>query len=108
MYLFPGFAFVIVPLLQRSINVCFQLTAEQGSFEGRVVVVCEKMMAQPCWVSSNQLVHSKSSRGMTLLHLAAAQGYAGLIQTLIRWRYAHKITHKHTHTLTHTHTHTGL
>ncbi|CAL8356824.1 unnamed protein product [Gadus morhua 'NCC'] len=66
-----------------------QLTAEQGSFEGRVVVVCEKMMAQPCWVSSNQLVHSKSSRGMTLLHLAAAQGYAGLIQTLIRWRNKH-------------------
>ncbi|MEQ2159798.1 hypothetical protein GOODEAATRI_026971 [Goodea atripinnis] len=32
------------------------------------------------------LVHSKNSRGMTLLHLAAAQGYAGLIQTLIRWR----------------------
>uniref|UniRef100_A0A667XRR8 Calmodulin-binding transcription activator 1 n=1 Tax=Myripristis murdjan TaxID=586833 RepID=A0A667XRR8_9TELE len=60
-----------------------------SSFEGRVVVVCEKMMSQPCWVSSNQLVHSKSSRGMTLLHLAAAQGYAGLIQTLIRWRTKH-------------------
>ncbi|KAJ3601828.1 hypothetical protein NHX12_029591, partial [Muraenolepis orangiensis] len=28
------------------------LTTEQGSFEGRVVVVCEKMMAQPCWVST--------------------------------------------------------
>uniref|UniRef100_A0A3P8S4Y7 CG-1 domain-containing protein n=1 Tax=Amphiprion percula TaxID=161767 RepID=A0A3P8S4Y7_AMPPE len=51
--------------------------------ESRVVVVCEKMMSQPCWASSNQLVHSKNSRGMTLLHLAAAQGYAGLIQTLI-------------------------
>ncbi|XP_029005942.1 calmodulin-binding transcription activator 1-like isoform X2 [Betta splendens] len=59
------------------------------SFEGRVVVVCEKMMSQPCWASSNQLVHSKNSRGMTLLHLAAAQGYAGLIQTLIRWRTKH-------------------
>ncbi|XP_071385002.1 calmodulin-binding transcription activator 1-like [Centroberyx affinis] len=66
-----------------------QVSPEQGSFEGRVVVVCEKMMSQPCWVSSNQLVHSKSSRGMTLLHLAAAQGYAGLIQTLIRWRTKH-------------------
>ncbi|KAM6980784.1 calmodulin-binding transcription activator 1 [Aplochiton taeniatus] len=66
-----------------------QLSPEQGSFEGRVVVVCEKMMSRPCWVSSNQLVHSKSSRGMTLLHLAAAQGYAGLIQTLIRWRTKH-------------------
>uniref|UniRef100_A0A3B4Z4B6 Uncharacterized protein n=1 Tax=Stegastes partitus TaxID=144197 RepID=A0A3B4Z4B6_9TELE len=47
------------------------------------------MMSQPCWASSNQLVHSKNSRGMTLLHLAAAQGYAGLIQTLIRWRTKH-------------------
>lgn len=64
----------------------FQISPDQGSFEGRVVVVCEKMMSQPCWASSNQLVHSKNSRGMTLLHLAAAQGYAGLIQTLIRWR----------------------
>ncbi|KAF7656581.1 hypothetical protein LDENG_00039070 [Lucifuga dentata] len=66
-----------------------QVSPEQGSFEGRVVVVCEKMMSQPCWASSNQLVHSKNSRGMTLLHLAAAQGYAGLIQTLIRWRTKH-------------------
>ncbi|XP_024118034.1 calmodulin-binding transcription activator 1-like, partial [Oryzias melastigma] len=47
------------------------------------------MMSQPCWTSSNQLIHSKNSRGMTLLHLAAAQGYAGLIQTLIRWRTKH-------------------
>uniref|UniRef100_A0A3B4VNJ5 Calmodulin binding transcription activator 1 n=4 Tax=Seriola dumerili TaxID=41447 RepID=A0A3B4VNJ5_SERDU len=66
-----------------------QIPPDQGSFEGRVVVVCEKMMSQPCWASSNQLVHSKNSRGMTLLHLAAAQGYAGLIQTLIRWRTKH-------------------
>ncbi|XP_069366168.1 calmodulin-binding transcription activator 1-like isoform X4 [Paralichthys olivaceus] len=66
-----------------------QISPDQGSFEGRVVVVCEKMMSQSCWASSNQLVHSKNSRGMTLLHLAAAQGYAGLIQTLIRWRTKH-------------------
>ncbi|XP_053171190.1 calmodulin-binding transcription activator 1-like [Scomber japonicus] len=66
-----------------------QISPDQGSFEGRVVVVCEKMMSQPCWASSNQLVHSKNSRGMTLLHLAAAQGYAGLIQTLICWRTKH-------------------
>uniref|UniRef100_A0A3Q3VYG6 CG-1 domain-containing protein n=1 Tax=Mola mola TaxID=94237 RepID=A0A3Q3VYG6_MOLML len=63
-----------------------QVSPDQGSFEGRVVVVCEKMMSQPCWASSTQLVHSKNSRGMTLLHLAAAQGYAGLIQTLIPCR----------------------
>ncbi|XP_053297804.1 calmodulin-binding transcription activator 1-like [Pleuronectes platessa] len=66
-----------------------QIPPDQGSFEGRVVVVCEKMMSQSCWASSNQLIHSKNSRGMTLLHLAAAQGYAGLIQTLIRWRTKH-------------------
>ncbi|CDQ98277.1 unnamed protein product, partial [Oncorhynchus mykiss] len=66
-----------------------QLSPAEGSFEGRVVVVCEKMMTRPCWVTSNQLIHSRSSRGMTLLHLAAAQGYAGLIQTLIRWRTKH-------------------
>ncbi|XP_057702975.1 calmodulin-binding transcription activator 1-like isoform X2 [Corythoichthys intestinalis] len=66
-----------------------QASPDHSSFEGRVVVVCEKMMSQPCWASSNQLVHSKNSRGMTLLHLAAAQGYAGLIQTLIRWRTKH-------------------
>ncbi|KAK6319149.1 hypothetical protein J4Q44_G00103600 [Coregonus suidteri] len=66
-----------------------QLSPAEGSFEGRVVVVCEKMMTRPFWVSPNQLIHSRSSRGMTLLHLAAAQGYAGLIQTLIRWRTKH-------------------
>ncbi|XP_024125346.1 calmodulin-binding transcription activator 1 isoform X1 [Oryzias melastigma] len=66
-----------------------QVGPDQATFEGRVVVVCEKMMSQPCWTSSNQLIHSKNSRGMTLLHLAAAQGYAGLIQTLIRWRTKH-------------------
>lgn len=69
-----------------SLFLSLQISPDQGSFEGRVVVVCEKMMSQPCWASSTQLVHSKNSRGMTLLHLAAAQGYAGLIQTLIRWR----------------------
>lgn len=82
---------VHTPLTQRVTLLLFvspilQISPDQGSFEGRVVVVCEKMMSQPCWASSNQLVHSKNSRGMTLLHLAAAQGYAGLIQTLIRWR----------------------
>lgn len=72
--------------LKFSPSLSPQVSPDQGSFEGRVVVVCEKMMSQPCWASSTQLVHSKNSRGMTLLHLAAAQGYAGLIQTLIRWR----------------------
>ncbi|XP_072282116.1 calmodulin-binding transcription activator 1 isoform X5 [Pyxicephalus adspersus] len=58
-------------------------------FESRVVVVCEKMMSKACWAKSKHLIHSKTFRGMTLLHLAAAQGYATLIQTLIKWRTKH-------------------
>ncbi|KAG9352749.1 hypothetical protein JZ751_017325 [Albula glossodonta] len=60
-----------------------------SSFESRVVVVCEKMMNRACWAKSKHLIHSKTFRGMTLLHLAAAQGYATLIQTLIKWRTKH-------------------
>ncbi|KAK6322944.1 hypothetical protein J4Q44_G00052830 [Coregonus suidteri] len=41
-------------------------------FERRIVGVCERMM--------------EGGRGMTLLHLAAAQGYTHLIHTLIHWR----------------------
>ncbi|XP_053546355.1 calmodulin-binding transcription activator 1 isoform X2 [Bombina bombina] len=70
-----------------------QCTAGVGSigscFESRVVVVCEKMMSRACWAQSKHLIHSKTFRGMTLLHLAAAQGYATLIQTLIKWRTKH-------------------
>ncbi|TKS76727.1 Calmodulin-binding transcription activator 1 [Collichthys lucidus] len=55
----------------------------------RVVVVCEKMMSRACWAKSKHLIHSKTFRGMTLLHLAAGQGYATLIQTLIKWRTKH-------------------
>ncbi|XP_066493573.1 calmodulin-binding transcription activator 1-like [Tiliqua scincoides] len=58
-------------------------------FESRVVVVCEKMMSRACWAQSKHLIHSKTFRGMTLLHLAAAQGYATLIQTLLKWRTKH-------------------
>ncbi|XP_051948011.1 calmodulin-binding transcription activator 1-like isoform X2 [Xyrauchen texanus] len=60
-----------------------------SSFESRVVVVCEKMMNRACWAKSKRLIHSKTFRGMTLLHLAAGQGYATLIQTLIKWRTKH-------------------
>lgn len=63
-----------------------QVSPDQDSFESRVLIVCEKMMSQSCWASSSQLIHNKNSRGMTLLHLAAAQGYAGLLRTLIHWR----------------------
>uniref|UniRef100_A0A8C9U9T8 Calmodulin binding transcription activator 2 n=1 Tax=Scleropages formosus TaxID=113540 RepID=A0A8C9U9T8_SCLFO len=36
--------------------------------------------------SGERLLHSTRHRGMTLLHLAAAQGYTQLIHTLIHWR----------------------
>ncbi|XP_039768016.1 calmodulin-binding transcription activator 1 isoform X6 [Ornithorhynchus anatinus] len=69
---------------------CATGTGTMGScFESRVVVVCEKMMSRACWAKSKHLIHSKTFRGMTLLHLAAAQGYATLIQTLIKWRTKH-------------------
>lgn len=63
--------------------------AATDSFEARLVAVCEKMMSQSCWVTSDLLAHEMSFRGMTLLHLAAAQGYARLIETLIQWRSIH-------------------
>ncbi|MEJ1272484.1 calmodulin binding transcription activator 1 [Cricetulus griseus] len=70
--------------------VCTSGAGTLGScFESRVVVVCEKMMSRACWAKSKHLIHSKTFRGMTLLHLAAAQGYATLIQTLIKWRTKH-------------------
>ncbi|XP_060057360.1 calmodulin-binding transcription activator 1 isoform X2 [Erinaceus europaeus] len=69
---------------------CASAPGTLGScFESRVVVVCEKMMSRACWAKSKHLIHSKTFRGMTLLHLAAAQGYATLIQTLIKWRTKH-------------------
>ncbi|KAL4659956.1 calmodulin-binding transcription activator 2 isoform X3 [Arapaima gigas] len=62
-------------------------------FEQRIVAVCERMMAVGhwavrCWTtdSGERLLHSSRHRGMTLLHLAAAQGYTHLIHTLIHWR----------------------
>lgn len=79
------------PTLTRAFPVLSpQCTPGPGTlgscFESRVVVVCEKMMSRACWAKSKHLIHSKTFRGMTLLHLAAAQGYATLIQTLIKWR----------------------
>ncbi|KAM3590589.1 uncharacterized protein V6R79_012272 [Siganus canaliculatus] len=66
-------------------------------FERRIVAVCERMISGGRWGGaggggggggggSERLYHSVRHRGMTLLHLAAAQGYTHLIHTLIHWR----------------------
>ncbi|XP_076850645.1 LOW QUALITY PROTEIN: calmodulin-binding transcription activator 2-like, partial [Brachyhypopomus gauderio] len=67
------------------------LTTENQSgpwFEQRIVRVCERMMQSGSWAAGDgeRLTHSVTHRGMTLLHLAAAQGYTQLIHTLMRWR----------------------
>ncbi|XP_061768903.1 calmodulin-binding transcription activator 2 isoform X2 [Nerophis ophidion] len=60
-------------------------------FERRIVRVCERMMRGVRWSGGEEdrLHHSVRHRGMTLLHLAAAQGYTYLINTLITWRHVH-------------------
>ncbi|XP_072114618.1 calmodulin-binding transcription activator 2-like isoform X3 [Mobula birostris] len=63
-----------------------QIQASSDSFEERIIALCLTMMSRSCWLSSERLVHSVTFRGMTLLHLAAAQGYSRLIETLIKWR----------------------
>ncbi|XP_016114895.1 calmodulin-binding transcription activator 2-like [Sinocyclocheilus grahami] len=78
--------------LSRNQSSAPRLTPENQSglwFERRIVAVCERMMAGGRWErggETDRLTHSMRHRGMTLLHLAAAQGYTQLIHTLIRWR----------------------
>ncbi|KAF7236739.1 Calmodulin-binding transcription activator 2 [Varanus komodoensis] len=60
--------------------------AAPDAFEERIVALCETMMGQSCWLRSETLVRHSSFRGMTLLHLAAAQGYTRLIESLLKWR----------------------
>ncbi|XP_060060221.1 calmodulin-binding transcription activator 2 isoform X8 [Erinaceus europaeus] len=55
-------------------------------FEARVVVLVESMIPRSTWRGPEHLVHRSPFRGMSLLHLAAAQGYARLIETLSQWR----------------------
>ncbi|XP_068919295.1 calmodulin-binding transcription activator 2 isoform X7 [Petaurus breviceps papuanus] len=55
-------------------------------FEARVVVLVERMIPRYGWRGPDHLVHGGPFRGMSLLHLAAAQGYARLIETLSQWR----------------------
>ncbi|MEQ2315277.1 hypothetical protein AMECASPLE_020607 [Ameca splendens] len=65
-----------------------QLLSSQW-FERRIVGVCEGMMRGARWGGGgggDVLHHSVRHRGMTLLHLAAAQGYTHLLHVLIHWR----------------------
>nr|XP_045014442.1 calmodulin-binding transcription activator 2 isoform X2 [Jaculus jaculus] len=55
-------------------------------FEARVVVLVESMIPRSTWRVPERLTHGSPFRGMSLLHLAAAQGYARLIETLSQWR----------------------
>ncbi|XP_038941414.1 calmodulin-binding transcription activator 2 isoform X4 [Rattus norvegicus] len=55
-------------------------------FEARVVVLVESMIPRSTWRGPERLMHGSPFRGMSLLHLAAAQGYARLIETLSQWR----------------------
>ncbi|XP_051023185.1 calmodulin-binding transcription activator 2 isoform X1 [Acomys russatus] len=55
-------------------------------FEARVVVLVENMIPRSSWRGPERLIHGSPFRGMSLLHLAAAQGYARLIETLSQWR----------------------
>ncbi|XP_013377530.1 PREDICTED: calmodulin-binding transcription activator 2 isoform X7 [Chinchilla lanigera] len=57
-------------------------------FEARVVVLVESMIPRSTWRGPERLTHGSPFRGMSLLHLAAAQGYARLIETLSQWRSA--------------------
>ncbi|KAM8814333.1 calmodulin-binding transcription activator 2 isoform 5-T9 [Rhynchonycteris naso] len=55
-------------------------------FEARVVILVESMIPRSTWRGPERLAHGSPFRGMSLLHLAAAQGYARLIETLSQWR----------------------
>lgn len=75
--------------LSHSLGVfplCLYVCQSGPWFERRIVSVCERMMSGGRWGGGERLTHCVRHRGMTLLHLAAAQGYTHLIHTLIRWR----------------------
>ncbi|XP_038624196.1 calmodulin-binding transcription activator 2 isoform X2 [Tachyglossus aculeatus] len=61
-----------------------------AGFEARIVALVEQMIPRAGWRQrrAERLAHGGPFRGMSLLHLAAAQGYARLIETLSQWRSA--------------------
>lgn len=80
---------------KRLCHVSSNVTQQQGSsglcnshlsFEERVINVCEKLMQIIPSDDALLLTRHQIPRGMSLLHYAAALGYANLIKTLRRWR----------------------
>ncbi|XP_006903346.1 PREDICTED: calmodulin-binding transcription activator 2 isoform X4 [Elephantulus edwardii] len=71
---------------QVSDNPPIQDEGQGPGFEARVVVLVESMIPRSTWRGPERLAHGSPFRGMSLLHLAAAQGYARLIETLSQWR----------------------
>lgn len=75
----------------RRLGPCTRVSVLQDEgqgpgFEARVVVLVESMIPRSTWRGPERLAHGSPFRGMSLLHLAAAQGYARLIETLSQWR----------------------
>ena len=75
----------VLRFLQSSLQQLITEPLSKQGFERRLVAVCEQMMMMGGG-GGERLYHSVRHRGMTLLHLAAAQGYTHLIHTLISWR----------------------
>lgn len=58
---------------------------KQHNFEDRLVSYCETLTSK-MWRSVTPSPFIDKHRGMTLLHLAAALGYAKLVRTMLTWK----------------------
>ncbi|XP_058053807.1 uncharacterized protein LOC131205638 [Anopheles bellator] len=61
------------------------LMYKQHNFEDRLVSYCETLTSK-MWRSVTPSPFIDKHRGMTLLHLAAALGYAKLVRTMLTWK----------------------
>ncbi|XP_035787372.1 uncharacterized protein LOC118464251 isoform X3 [Anopheles albimanus] len=61
------------------------LLYKQHNFEDRLVSYCETLTSK-MWRSVTPSPFIDKHRGMTLLHLAAALGYAKLVRTMLTWK----------------------
>jgi calmodulin-binding transcription activator len=57
----------------------------QPNFEDRLVNYCQTLVAKT-WRSMTPGAWTIGHKGMTLLHLAAALGYARLVNAMLKWR----------------------